>query len=152
MLENMLSLRANKFIFFKLCLAIVRSYIFNILIVLSIFGNAVVLSLEKYPIDLKTDETLQQINFGFFVFFALELIIKLSAYGFKFYFNDKFNWFDCAVVLVSAVDEILLFTNVSKYYLWLICLDDVADSGAISALRIFRLIRIFQLAKYWKEF
>lgn len=51
MFEDKLTLRANKFLYFKICLAIVRSYIFNIMIVLSIFGNAVVLSLEKYPID-----------------------------------------------------------------------------------------------------
>ena len=58
--------------------------------------------------------------------------------------RDKFNWFDGIVVLVSAVDITLLYTLYSN--------QDDTTSGAITALRVFRLIRIFQLAHLWKEF
>jgi len=58
--------------------------------------------------------------------------------------RDKFNWFDGIVVLVSAVDISLLYTLYSG--------QDNSSSGAITALRVFRLIRIFQLAHLWKDF
>lgn len=85
------------------------------MILFSIIGNAIVLSLEKYPMDEDVDTILDQINLGFFSFFAFELVMKLSAYGFKYYFKDKFNWFDTAVVLVSSIDEILYYSSISKF-------------------------------------
>ena len=68
---------------------------------------------------------------SFFGAFALELILKLLAYGFKYYFKDKFNWFDGLVVIFSALDVILSYAKSTQ------------NSGAITALRIFRLIRLF---------
>jgi hypothetical protein len=49
--------------------------------------------------------------------------------------RDKFNWFDGLVVLVSAVDITLLYTLFAN--------QESSSSGAITALRVFRLIRIF---------
>jgi hypothetical protein len=48
--------------------------------------------------------------------------------------RDKFNWFDGIVVLVSAIDIILLYTVFAN--------QESSSSGAITALRVFRLIRI----------
>jgi Ion transport protein len=45
-------------------------------------------------------------------------------------------------VLISAIDIILSFTAAKSD----------TGSGAITALRIFRLVRVFQLAKVWKDF
>jgi hypothetical protein len=49
--------------------------------------------------------------------------------------RDRFNWFDGLVVIVSAVDIILLYTLAAN--------QESSTSGAITALRVFRLIRIF---------
>lgn len=100
---------------------------------LAIIGNAIVLSMDHYPIDPYMDNMLEIFNLTFFAFFVMELLLKLSAYGFKFYFRDKFNWFDSGVVFVSSLDVILSYSNINNS----------AGSGAISALRVFRLIRIF---------
>ena len=48
------------------------------------------------------------LNLYFFGFFVFELIAKLAGYGLKLYFKDKYNWFDCSVVLVSAIDVVLV--------------------------------------------
>ena len=85
---------------------------------------------------------METLNLGFFTFFVAELILKLSAYGFKQYFHDRFNWFDTAVVLVSIVDVFLQYSSVNSS----------TGSGSLSALRVFRLIKIFQLAKIWSGF
>ena len=51
--------------------------------------------------------------------------------------RDKFNWFDGLVVLVSAVDVTLLYTVFANQE------SSSSSGGAITALRVFRLIRIF---------
>lgn len=47
------------------------------------------------------------VNLSFFAFFSFEIVAKLIGEGFKVYFKDKFNWFDSAVVAISAVDIII---------------------------------------------
>ena len=53
-------------------------------------------------------------NLIFFGFFVFELLSKVIGEGFKFYLRDQFNWFDSSVVLVSAVDVILVYSNQNK--------------------------------------
>ena len=58
------------------------------------------------------------------------------------YFSDSYNTFDCIVVFVSTIDLLLQVTaeaNTSGY-------------EAIQALRVFRLLRVFKLAKVWPQF
>jgi len=84
--------------------------------VISIVGNAIVLAMDKYPIDRDIEYKLETLNLTFFSIFAFELIVKLSAFGMKFYYRDKFNWFDSLVVLFSAIDVTLTYTNISKSF------------------------------------
>jgi hypothetical protein len=65
----------------------------------------------------------------------IELVSKLIGQGFRHYMRDRFNWFDGLVVIVSAVDITLLYTLTAN--------QESSSSGAITALRVFRLIRIF---------
>lgn len=78
---------------------------------------------------------MEYLNLGFFLFFCIELISKLIGQGLQHYLRDKFNWFDAIVVIVSAVDISLLYTLYAE--------NEDSTSGAITALRVFRLIRIF---------
>jgi hypothetical protein len=96
--------------------------------------------MDKYPIDYDQANILEKVNMGFSAIFIVEMIIKLFALGFKDYFIDPFNSFDCVVVLASLVDLFVsnLVNNESR--------------GSITALRGFRLLRIFKLAKSWKKF
>eukprot|EP00347_Sterkiella_histriomuscorum_P008485 403344914 len=142
MISNLLLVRASKNRWYSFSLVIVKSYLFSFIIVLSIIGNAIVLAMDRYPIDRKQEDLLEVFNLTFFGLFLGELILKLSANGIKFYLRDKFNWFDGGVVVISSIDVITSYTVI----------DNSAGSGAISALRVFRLIRIFQLAKVWKDF
>lgn len=71
--------------------------------------------------------------------FIIEMLIKLFGLGIRGYFQDLFNAFDCVVVLSSIID--LFVSN----------LLNTQTSGAITALRAFRLLRIFKLAKSWKR-
>ena len=79
-------------------------------------------------------------NIAFAFIFILEMIIRQIGLGIKAYFRDPFNCFDTIVVLSSIFD--LFFTT----------LLNSEKGGAITAMRAFRLIRIFKLAKSWKKF
>jgi len=70
------------------------------------------------------------------------MIIKLFGLGLKGYFQDKFNSFDCVIVLISTVDITLTYSLQAS---------EGSGSSAISALRAFRLLRVFKLAKSWKK-
>lgn len=81
-------------------------------------------------------------NILFSGIFLIEMIIKIIAFGFKGYLRDKFNIFDCFVVMISIVD-IIVSSTLSF---------EVQAGGAISAFRIFRLFRVLKLVKTWKKF
>jgi len=71
--------------------------------------------------------------------------LKLVGRGFKYYLKDKYNWFDGLVVFISSIDIVTSYAVLADS-------DSGSSSGALTALRVFRLIRIFQLAKFWKDF
>lgn len=77
---------------------------FTVISVFAIFGNSIVLMLSKYPIDEEREHIIEIFNLIFFGIFVAELLIKLVGMGPVFYFQEKFNLFDTAVVLVSAID------------------------------------------------
>ena len=104
--------------------------------------NTVILALDKYPSSEHYDRSLEKVNIVFTLIFILEMILKLLGLGLKDYFLEKFNIFDFVVVIVSLIDVTFTFADVSV----------VEGSISFSALRAFRLLRVFKLAKNWKQF
>ena len=76
---------------------------------------------------------LTQSNTSFVVFFTLELVIKITAYGFKYYWYVNWNKFDFIIVLLSliALDETLLEQL----------------NFNVTALRIIRVSRLLRMVK-----
>jgi hypothetical protein len=88
---------------------------------------------------------LEIINIVFTVIFSIEMIIKMLAVGIKNYFKGSaFNIFDSVIVFASIID--LLTSNI------VLTTDTESSGSVITALRGFRLLRIFKLAKQWKRF
>lgn len=82
----------------------------------------------------------------FFGIFTLELILKLIGLGFKNYFKDIYNTLDFFVLLTNLID-VVLYT----YHLLQESHSSKSDEITVfKALRAFRLIRIFKLAKQWR--
>lgn len=86
---------------------LIRSNLFYTLISFTIILNTIVLALDKYPSNESLDDIFERINIVFFVIFLVELILIISGLGFRTYFKDRFNIFDCFVVLVSCIDVII---------------------------------------------
>jgi len=74
-------------------------------------------------------------NLAFFCFFVFELIAKIIGQGIVHYMNDKFNWFDGGVVLISAIDISLEYSAVFQ--------SENSGAKALTAFRVVRLIRVF---------
>lgn len=65
--------------------------------------------------------------------------MKIAAVGFSSFFKDSFNFFDGVVVAFSTLDLIVsnLIVNI--------------NIDAVTALRAFRILRIFKLSKTWRQ-
>ena len=97
--------------------------------------------MDKYPIEKSESEFQQAVNNILSWIFFAEMVIKLIGLGFREYANDSFNLFDCSVVMISLVENIIDWIGV-----------DFGGGGAISALRAIRLLRVFKLARSWTSF
>jgi len=93
------------------------------------------LSLDRYPGDVQQAYILEKLNIGFSIIFFFETTLKLLGLGFRGYFLDNYNIFDLVIVIASIVD------------LFISSLMNLKAKGVITALRSFRLMRVFKLAK-----
>ncbi len=116
---------------------------FTLITTLFIITNTIVLSLDRYPQPTEEEKKLEAANLVFTIFFLLEMLLKIYGYGVKNYFRDQLNAFDCLIVIISLVEQILnlLGSSVSK-----------KSFTAIAAFRSLRLFRIFKLARSWSSF
>lgn len=78
------------------------------------------------------------INIVLTAYFLFEMAVKLIGLGIKAYVSDRMNAFDGLVVIVSVIELGLSFGN-------------IAENGALSVFRAFRLMRVFKLARRWAE-
>lgn len=116
-----------------------NSKLFQLFIILMILVNTIVLAMDKYPEEGEQQQTLEQFNYFFSTFFMFELLLKLVALGFYGFFIDPYNIFD-AVIVVASMADIIISQIVVKN-----------ASSVIIAIRAFRLLRLFKLAKQWKR-
>lgn len=140
--QDPLELRARRNCFFNFFYKIVMSGTFQVFITLCIFANTILLALDRHPISDEEFNDLEIANRVLTWIFFTEMVFKLIGMGIKGYIRDKFNLFDCIIVIISVVEELMSFLNI----------DGLGSGGAISAFRGVRLLRVFKLARSWKSF
>ena len=99
--------------------------------------------MDRYPIPIDESVVLENTNNYLTIGFVFEMIFKIIGLGPQGYARDKFNLFDCFIVLISTVEIVLSEAELERGF---------SSSGAISAFRAIRLLRIFKLARSWKSF
>eukprot|EP01063_Lacrimia_lanifica_P031393 TRINITY_DN5161_c0_g1_i1.p1 TRINITY_DN5161_c0_g1~~TRINITY_DN5161_c0_g1_i1.p1 ORF type:complete len:2672 (+),score=931.23 TRINITY_DN5161_c0_g1_i1:185-8200(+) len=102
-------------------------------IVFIILLNTIIMAVEHHDQPEQFTEFSAIMNIILTMIFAVEMIIKLMASGFRGYVKDHFNVLDGFVVVVSVLEIIL------------------GDSSGISVLRALRLLRVLKLLKNFKE-
>nr|XP_020034054.1 sodium channel protein type 10 subunit alpha [Castor canadensis] len=100
-------------------------------ITLCIVVNTVFMAMEHHGMSGGFESMLQTGNIVFTTFFTAEMVFKIIAFDPYYYFQKKWNIFDCIIVTVSLSEL------------------GVAKKGSLSVLRTFRLLRVFKLAKSW---
>ncbi|XP_049997516.1 sodium channel protein type 10 subunit alpha isoform X2 [Alexandromys fortis] len=121
-----------KWIKFKMVLfELVTDPFAELTITLCIVVNTVFMAMEYYPMTEAFEAMLQAGNIVFTVFFTMEMAFKIIAFDPYYYFQKKWNIFDCVIVTVSLLEL------------------SIAKKGSLSVLRTFRLLRVFKLAKSW---
>ncbi|KAJ8559206.1 hypothetical protein ON010_g8243 [Phytophthora cinnamomi] len=122
---------------------IVSHPLFSVFMMVAIFANTVVLSLDHYPMSDAMNADLEMINFALSCVFVAEMIIKVVGLGPRLYARDRFNLFDAFVVIMGLLELALSPPSfMSK---------NQPKKGTVSSLRSFRLFRVFKLARNWRS-
>jgi hypothetical protein len=118
------------------CRAVAFSEAFTSTIMFFILANVVTMCLDKHPPPGPVlRELLRWTELIFTVAFTAEMAIMLAAVGPRNYVTNPVMCFDGIIVVASLVE---------------MSMD--GGGGAIRAMRGFRLLRIFKLAKKWTSF
>ena len=104
-----------------------------------IIFNTIVMAAEHHPSPDWLVDASEVINWVLSGYFGIEMIIKIAGLGVRGYMADSMNTFDGVVVIMSFVEITLAQVG------------DSAIGGSLSVLRTFRLMRVFKLARSWKE-
>ena len=116
-----------------LCFKIVQSSLFEYVIMLAIVINTLFLMLDHHGINPKLEKLLNDSNKAFVGVFTLECGLKITAYGFKYYWHVNWNKFDFFIVIISLIG---LDENALK-----------SINFNPTALRIIRVTRLLRMIK-----
>ncbi|KAM9476166.1 calcium channel, voltage-dependent, L type, alpha 1S subunit, b [Clarias gariepinus] len=118
------------------CTAWVKSKVFYWLVILVVLLNTLAIACEHHPQSEWMTQFEDTVNKILLSCFAIEMIMKMYAFGLRMYFMSIFNRFDCFVVTVGILEIILVSAN-------------VMTSLGISVMRCIRLLRLMKVTKYW---
>lgn len=115
-----------------------------------IVANVAAMMLETHDQDPCIAVAIVWANFVFAILFTIEATVKIFAFGFRWYFLDRFNMFDFFVVVVVDASVGLAFINQP-----LTCSPDLDSSSTvdvygINVVRAFRIARVFRLIRQFK--
>uniref|UniRef100_G3TZP7 Voltage-dependent T-type calcium channel subunit alpha n=1 Tax=Loxodonta africana TaxID=9785 RepID=G3TZP7_LOXAF len=101
--------------------------------------NVVTMAMEHYQQPQILDEALKICNYVFTIIFVLESVFKLVAFGFRRFFQDRWNQLDLAIVLLSIMG---------------ITLEEIEVNASLpinpTIIRIMRVLRIARVLKLLK--
>ena len=123
----------------KMCFKIASSQRFEQVTIGLIILNTAVMASDHNRMPRLQEQANEYVNYFLFAYFVVEMIIKLIGFGPRGYAKDQMNLFDGFVVLMSCVEVVVGFIS--------------SDNGNnyLSVLRTFRLLRVFKLARSWKQ-
>ncbi|XP_061080630.1 LOW QUALITY PROTEIN: voltage-dependent T-type calcium channel subunit alpha-1I-like [Conger conger] len=109
---------------------IVESKYFNRGIMIAILINTISMGIEHHDQPDELTNVLEISNIVFTSMFTLEMILKLTAFGFFSYLRNPYNIFDGIIVIISVCEII------------------GQSDGGLSVLRTFRLLRVIKLVRF----
>lgn len=102
---------------------------FHMIIIL----NVLVLCLDRYPISKNEQELYETIDFAIFLFYLIEISLKLFAFSPSIFFKSPFNQIDLIIISLNLFFEIYVRFN---------------NFESIGSIRNLKVLRIFRAAYY----
>ena len=84
----------------------VKSEHYDNFFTLFVFLNTITLAMEKYGIDKKTEDFLEETNVWFTWIFIYEMFAKIGGIGINKYLADRMNWLDGFIVMTSIFEMV----------------------------------------------
>uniref|UniRef100_A0A8C4Q0X7 Voltage-dependent T-type calcium channel subunit alpha n=1 Tax=Eptatretus burgeri TaxID=7764 RepID=A0A8C4Q0X7_EPTBU len=109
---------------------IVESKYFNRGIMVAILFNSISMGIEYHEQPDELTNILEISNIVFTSMFALEMLLKILAFGLFGYIRNQYDIFDGSIVIIS---------------IWEL---SVQSGGGLSVLRTFRLLRVLKLVRF----
>ncbi|XP_056315197.1 voltage-dependent T-type calcium channel subunit alpha-1I-like [Danio aesculapii] len=109
---------------------IVESKYFNRGIMVAILINTISMGIEHHQQPEELTNVLEISNIVFTSMFALEMVLKLTAFGCFNYLRNPYNIFDGVIVIISVCEIV------------------GQSDGGLSILRTFRLLRVLKLVRF----
>lgn len=107
---------------------------FDMLIMGTIVVNIAFMAMVHADMSVAWQDCMTYSNLVFTLVFAVEAALKLTAFGVRNYFRDKWNAFDFFVVCISIASVALDFSNTQSL-------------SFMPLLRVLRVVRVFRLIK-----
>jgi len=123
----------------RFCFYLANASWFEILTMSLIIFNTVIMASEYHSMPKLMSDIYDVINYVLSGYFGLECIIKITGLGLREYMRDQMNTFDGLVVVFSFVEIAINATSKN------------GGNNSLSVLRSFRLLRVFKLARSWKQ-
>mmetsp|Transcript_41568 Transcript_41568/g.89248 ORF Transcript_41568/g.89248 Transcript_41568/m.89248 type:complete len:480 (-) Transcript_41568:14-1453(-) len=123
--------------------AIERHDYWNWFVIGVILLNTMVLAIEA---DYPGEWWAEGVDNLFLAIFVVELLLRLSVYGWDFFSNKDYawNWFDFIIVFLGVIDQwvISAVTGVTNPTM----------ANVVSTLRVIRVVRVLRAFKIFKHF
>ena len=115
------------------CFKIVQSQVFEYVIMTAIVINTGFLCIDYYGKPDVLKDVLEIANYTFVSIFTFEMILKITAHGFQYYWHVNWNKFDFIIVILSlvAINEDLITSLKIN----------------VTCLRIIRVSRLLRMVK-----
>ncbi|XP_051904942.1 sodium channel protein type 4 subunit alpha B-like isoform X2 [Hippocampus zosterae] len=107
---------------------------FDLVIVACIVLNIIFMAMEHFPMTQEFEELLSIAGMVFTAIFAVEVVLKLLAMGPYLFFRVGWNVFDTIIAAVTVLEL------------------GLANISGLSILRLFCVMRVFRLARWWPNF
>ena len=128
---------------------LIESSGFNGVVGLIIAANAIYIGLEtdnpEWPDNPEYAKAMMGVELFFTAAFSVELFIRLFADGVRT-LKDPWGAFDCFLVIVSVVDNLVSFTNIFGSEQ-----SPLQASAGLRSLRVVRVARLFRAFRFVKE-
>ena len=114
-------------------------------IITVILFNTALIFVEGFPNLNLNISLVDLLHYTFLFIYILELLFKLSEYGFKKYFKEGLNRLDFFLVIISIPELFTLFTEIETLNLSFVF--TLRSIRLIRIVRLFRVVAIFESSK-----